>query len=142
VRVLWWAPATDEWQFDDLTAITGGPTLDGATAMSSVFNGSLGVINVVGADAAGVFWMYWWSAGSFWQTANITGGLDPASRPTGPLLMQWCFYDRGFAPGGTELFTQTVLGRDAAGDLVRLYWQSTAADAYVLGTYADFSTPY
>ncbi len=137
VVVTWWAVERPFWDTTDLTALRGGgPALVPGT-LTSNHGSSLANLNIVGADSGGRIITYWWISVTGWQAGDLTAAIPLAEAPLGP----WRMVMAGDSLMGFE--TQSLLGHDAGGDLVRLIWRRhSGTDDWMLENVTDLALPY
>ena len=112
VMGTWWVPAfKGQWKVSNLTAIIGGPKLSGNSVTS--FVSPWGALNIAGLDSSGRLRVYWWTASSNWQVADITGDATRDQYPAGPV--------RGLAL--KQPARLNVLSSAENGDVLRFWWQ-------------------
>src|SRR5690606_7438577 len=98
-------------------------------------------LNIVGLDQDGEARIYWWNANTGWQVNSVSAGVPNADIPRTPWTLTWSNYN--VTGGGSErVSTQSLLGLNDAGDLVRLVWRSNGPDAWVLENVTEMSLPY
>ncbi len=139
VIATWWAVGQSQWESVDLTAQFSGPTFEDGSLTAS-FTYGLQNLNVVGRDADGQARIYWWNAEFGWQINSISGGVAPSDIPETPWTMTWAALLS--APSEELAYTQSLLGKNDDGDLVRLIWKSYTADAWILENLTELSTPF
>jgi hypothetical protein len=116
--VTWWVPGFGgEWKSNNLTAETGGPTLD-ATSVTSYVS-SWGGLNVAALDpTSGEVKVYWWSPErtglpTEWATTSLSQTVGSPIMPPSTDLIGTA------APDGSL----NVTGVNQNGDLLRYFWQ-------------------
>lgn len=135
--VTWWAAELDSWESENLTAITDGPLLQLGSITSS-YTPELRNINIVGLDDQGQAAIYWWHEGAGWNINSISQSVAPSEIPLHPWTMTWAIYDRqSFEPAA---YSQSLLGTNADGDLVRLTWRSRSQDIWFYENLTEVST--
>jgi len=138
IVVTWWAREVG-WRYDGLTELVGGPSFFG-TSIATSYNITQNVIAIIGMDGFGNMLTYWWSPSLGWNVAALASGLTPPQRPTGAMLSDGFTVPYTSVPGLTDSF-QSVTWRSAAGDVMRVAWQTRAPDAWVLENLSAPSRP-
>lgn len=135
----WWAPGFDRWLVEDLTDLLGGPTLTPGSITSNLSHG-LETINIVGAGADGQALAYWWTSSTGWNIATLSADVSPSEIP----LQPWRIVGASWftSVGANVAHSQSLLGHDADGHLVRLHWRSHAEDRWELQDVFAVSLPY
>jgi hypothetical protein len=141
VIVTWWAPGRDAWESRDMTAELGGPTLSGAT-ITSHFNSWQNTMNIVGSDAAGEIRVFWWSSWAGWNIGSLSAGTAPELVPLAPWRMVSTFWQVSQNDSFSLDSSQSLLGHNADGDLVRLVWRSYTPDSWTLDNLTGGAFPY
>ncbi len=124
IQAVWYHVSLDRWRVDNLSDITGAPTLfSGLTAYLTTWKG----INLVGTDALGNVSATWWvpSFGGDWVTSNLTSLND------GPQLQ---------ASSMTSFVTRwnatNIAGLDSSGRLT-VYWWAPGLDEWSISVLSD-----
>ncbi len=129
IHTVWFAPGLTAWTTNNLSELTGAPTLTGGL---SPYIASWGGINLAGTDANGDLTTTWWVPGGQWSTFNLTASLD------GPQLQ---------AASATTYVTSwdglNIVGLDTDGDIVIYWWAPGQAQwtATALGEIIAGDTP-
>jgi uncharacterized protein YkwD len=117
IQVVWWAPGLSSWRTDDLSAITGAPTLTGG--LTPYLTG-WGGINLAASDQSGKLSVTWWTPGASdqWVTSNLTDLYS------GPALDAISISSYVTPWGGLN-----ITGLDGDGNLT-VYWWAPGLDAW------------
>lgn len=137
----WWAPGLDQWEVNNLTDELDGPQLTSGSITGN-FSHLIDTMNVVGLDNDGQVRVYWWTPGTEWNINSLSATIDPADIPLEPRHMVSATWQIGYNPPYPRAASQSLLGRNADGHVVRLYWATNTADAWVLQDITDISRPY
>jgi len=139
--ITWWAPELPSWRSVDMTSLLNGPTLD-AASITAGFSGPLSTLNFVGMDHDGQAVDYWWTPDLGWRVNSLSDGVDPSLVPLTPWRMTSASSLR-FSSDYNYAYSQSLLGRNAHGDLVRLTWISSGPDAWVFQNITEtLSSPF
>lgn len=111
IQVAWWAPGLGHWVVNNLSEITGAPSIaSGLTAYVTPWGG----INLAGLDENGAVTVTWWApdrgAGN-WATDNLTEQID-GPRLTGENISSYV------APWGGL----NIAGMDEQGEITVYWW--------------------
>jgi hypothetical protein len=131
--VAWWAPGFSSWLSNDLTEEINGPVLQAGT-LAAHFSFDLLTINFAGKDLAGNTRVYWWAPYTTWHAGFLAGA--PQQTPDTPWQFTSAWWLVNSTPEFTRGHSQSLLGRESNGHLVRLVWSDTRADAWL---YEDVS---
>jgi hypothetical protein len=117
LQVTWWVPSFGgTWEHNDLTAETGGPTLDEARLCSYVAD-AWGGLNVAGLNrATGDVQVYWWAPDRTaigWAVTNMSETVGSQA----PVMTELAL---GLAPDNDSL---NIFGDTDEGERVRYYWE-------------------
>ncbi|MBC7771227.1 MAG: hypothetical protein H7210_01905 [Pyrinomonadaceae bacterium] len=138
--VTWWAPGFTNWQAQNLTQELGGPTL-AADSLTSNYHVGLGTMNIVGRDPGGQARDYWWTASLGWRISTLSIDIEPSLIPTGPWQITGTTWATEPLQAHVE-YSQSLLGHNVQGDLVRLLWRSHEPDAWELQNLTLLSLRY
>ncbi len=124
IQSIWWAPGMASWRVDNLSEITGAPSLSGGL---TAYLTSWGGINLAGTNAGGKVLVTWWvpEFGGDWLTNNLSdqfGGPPLAAGSMTSYVTSW---------GGLN-----VAGIDTGGALV-IYWWSPGLTDWVISPLSD-----
>ncbi|MBC7770968.1 MAG: hypothetical protein H7210_00600, partial [Pyrinomonadaceae bacterium] len=125
----------------NLTEELGGPTL-APDSLTSNYHIGLRTMNIVGQDSNGQARSYWWTPDGGWNIHALSGGLDPDLIPLGPWQISGTSWLTVVTPPYDYTHSQSLLGHNADGDLVRLLWRSHGPDEWVLQNLTMTSVPY
>lgn len=135
----WWSGAFG-WQVENLTDQFDGPSLAPGT-LTANYGLGLGNMNIVGADENGQARVYWWGAGTGWDVNSLSASVDPSDIPLTPWRITATTWGTTFVPPAVYEHSQSLLGRNEDGHLVRLVWRTDAADAWLFEDVTEASVP-
>lgn len=126
---VWRAPTLQTWRVDNLSQITGAPTIEGG--LSAVLTSWSG-INLTGVDASGRLIVTWWipSFGADWVSSDLTEITN------GPAIQAATL--TGY---GTSWDGMNYVGLDEQGRVI-VFWWAPASNAWnVVPLYDAVSSP-
>lgn len=131
IVTTWWVPRfAGKWATSNLSAIVGGPNLQGVSLVA--YQTPSGGLNIAGIRPNGHAALYWWlpNTDNKWKVRRLTKNTKlVAERPAGSLFSQV------LGDGSVNLF-----GRNADKDVVRVYWQpGLLADDWRLENLSDIA---
>ena len=131
IVTTWWVPRfAGKWATSNLSAIVGGPNLQGVSLVA--YQTPSGGLNIAGIRPNGHAALYWWlpNTDNKWKVRQLTKNTSlVAERPAGSLFSQV------LGDGSVNLF-----GRNADKDVVRVYWQpGLLADDWRLENLSDIA---
>ncbi len=141
VTSTWWAPGFSAWRVEYLSVQFGGPALTPGSITSN-FSPLLNTFNIVGRGVNDRPIAYWWTPEFRWQIDPLGAGIAQQFIPIQPWVITSSSVYINLGPDEPFAHSQSLLGRNSDGRLVRLLWRSDGVDAWNFQDITNISQPY